>query len=509
MILSILLATLTPLLFLYIIWSLEIYALARFKLLLVALGWGVVAFGIALGIQTVLLRAGILTLEQVRLFSAPILEEVLKAALIIVLAARMWLRYSVDGTAYGFAIGTGFAVGENLLYINQNPNSGLELTLVRLLSTTLMHTFSTAIVGTVAGNNIYLGNHTRINRVLTALVGVMAVHAVFNQIANTQQGFLLLVMGTAIGVGSTGILILLINQHLKTETRSIERELSDTLSRGELAATLHPEAIAATLSKHRAEVDPQRAHLIQEYITLQAQRAILKKGQGLSRRPKLSKSLENQLQNVEQQLAALRSEMGLYTWIWLRTVVPSEESAMWTLLGNELGTDEPVIGLVNQLSKRQGEVSAADLTVRKDLLREAQLFHNLEDEDLNDLAMLLHEQQCIITEDIIEQGMVDGRLYIVAAGHLVAGVVDGQGKDTIITTYDRGSSFGELTLLDGEPYPAYVTCVSEVVLYSLARADFLTLLYAKPQVGVEMIRHLVDHIRRETALLQWLQQNNP
>jgi CRP-like cAMP-binding protein/RsiW-degrading membrane proteinase PrsW (M82 family) len=508
MILSILLATLTPLIFLYIIWSLEIYALARFKLLLVALGWGVVAFGIALAVQTVLLRAGILSLEQVTLVSAPILEEVLKAALIIVLAARMWLRYAVDGTAYGFAIGTGFAIGENLLYLNQNPGSGLDLTLARLLSTTLMHTFTTAVVGTVAGNNIYLSNQARMNRVLAALTGVMAVHAIFNQIASTQHGFLLLVMGTAIGMGSTGILILLINQHLKKETRSIEGELSDTLSRGELAATLHPEAIAATLSSHRAEVDPRRAHLIQEYITLQAQRAIIKKGQGLSRRPKLSRSLENQLQNVEQQLATLRSEMGLYTWIWLRTVVPSEESAMWTLLGNELGAEEPVIGLVNELSKRQGEVSAADLAVRKDLLREARLFHNLEDEDLNDLAMLLHEQQCIVTEDIIEQGVVDGRLYIVASGHLVAGVVDAQGKDTIITTYDRGSSFGELTLLDGEPYPAYVTCVSEVVLYSLARADFLILLYAKPQVGVEMIRHLVDHIRRETALLQWLQQNN-
>jgi RsiW-degrading membrane proteinase PrsW (M82 family) len=508
MILSILLATLTPLIFLYIIWSLEIYALARFKLLLVALGWGVVAFGIALAIQTVLLRAGILSLEQVTLISAPILEEVLKAALIIVLSARMWLRYAVDGTAYGFAIGTGFAIGENLLYINQNPGYSLDLTLARLLSTTLMHTFTTAVIGTVAGNNIYLAWQARANRVIAALIGVVFVHAVFNQIANTQQGFLLLVMGTAIGTGSTGILILLINQHLKTESQSIERELSDTLSRGELAATLHPEAIAATLAKHRAELDPKRARLIQEYITLQAQRAIFKRGQGLSRRPKFAKSLENQLQNVEQQLLALRSEIGLYTWIWLRTVVPSEESAMWTLLGNELGTEKPLIALVNGLSKRYNEVSVEDLAIRKRLLQEAQLFHNLEDEDLNDLAMLLHEQQCIVTEDIIEQGMVDGRLYIVASGNLVAGVVDAQGKETIITTYDRGSSFGELTLLDGEPYPAYVTCVSEVVLYSLARADFLTLLYAKPQVGVEMIRHLVDHIRRETALLVWLQQND-
>lgn len=508
MIFSIFLATLIPLVFLYIIWSLEIYALARIKLLLAALVWGAAAFGIALAIQTGLFRAGILTLNQIALVSSPVLEEVLKAALIIALSARMRLRYAIDGTAYGFAIGTGFAIGENLLYISQNPEFALDVTLARLLSSSLMHTFTTAIIGAAAGSGIYLGRRARVNRVVVALIGVVIVHAIFNQIANAQQGFLLLVIGITIGMGGTGILILLIHQQLKTEGQSIERELSDTLSRGELAATLHPEQIAATLSKHRADMTPQRAHLIQEYISLQAQRAILKKGQILSRRPKFAQALENQLHHIDQQLMSLRSDMGLYTWVWLRTVVPSEESQMWTLLANELGSDQPVLGLVNELSKRHSEVSSIELTVRKALLREARLFRNLQDDDLNDLAILLHEQQYIVSEDVIEQGMVDGRLYIVASGNLVVSVIDSEGKETIITAYDRGSSFGELTLLDGEPYPAYVTCVSEVILYSLARADFLTLLYAKPQVGIEMMRHLVDHIRRETALLVWLQQND-
>lgn len=270
MILSILLATLIPLIFLYIIWSLEIYALARFKLLLAALAWGAAAFGVALVIQTILLRAEILSLNQITLVSAPILEELLKAVLIIGLSARMHLRYAVDGTAYGFAIGTGFAIGENLLYVSQTPENALGEIFARLLSSSLMHMFTTAIVGTVAGSGVYFARPTRSRRLIVALVSVALVHGVFNRIAGTQEGLALLILGMAIGIGSTGILVILINQQLKTERDSIERELSVDLSRGEIAAALNPQQITDSLSRHRGEIDPQQARLIQEYITLQA-----------------------------------------------------------------------------------------------------------------------------------------------------------------------------------------------------------------------------------------------
>jgi hypothetical protein len=453
-----------------------------------------------------LLRAGGFSLSQISLTIAPVAEELLKVAYVLVLVARLRLRYAVDGTLYGFAVGVGFAVGENLLYISQSPDNAVDLTLVRLLSSTLMHAFTTALVGTVAGSTIYLSWRARVNRTLIALLGVIVLHSIFNWIATSQAGVLLLVLGMAIGVGCTAILIILIKQNLHIESRNIERELSGHLSQGEVAAVRNPQQIADRLAKHRMEIDPKRAHIIQEYVALQAQRAILKKGYTLSRRPKLAQSIERQLSGIDQRLTVLRTAMGLYTWIWLRTVVPSEESTVWEHLDENLGSEQPILGLVKRLSEREGQVSPVELEERRTLLRDANLFSDLQDEDLDDLTLLLHKQEFVVSEDVIEQGYADERLYIVAEGNLVVSVVDENGSETIITTYDRGSCFGELTLFDRQTYPASVTCVSDVILYGLPRDDFMTLLYAKPQVGVEMMRYLTDYIRRETALLVWIQQ---
>jgi RsiW-degrading membrane proteinase PrsW (M82 family) len=506
MILSVLLAVLIPLLFMYLIWSLEVYAFAQGKLLLAALGWGGGAFVIALVFQTTVLRLGILSLNQITLNVAPVVEELLKAGFIAVLAARLRIRYAVDGTIYGFAVGVGFAVGENLLYISQYPDYAFDMTLARLLSSTLMHTFTTALVGTVAGSSLYLGWRARANRAAVVVVGVFVLHAVFNRIATTQAGILLLVLAMGIGIGSTAILIFLIKQNLRAESQTIERELSGQLSDGEVAAVRNPQQIADRLALHQQEIDPRRAGMIQEYVALQAQRAILKKGYVLSRRPRLAQSIDRQLHGIDQRLTALRTAMGLYTWVWLRTVVPSEESAVWEHLDNNLGSEQPILGLVKRLTEREGAVSPAELEERRTLLRDAQLFYDLQDEDLADLTLLLQKQEFMVSEDVIEQGSADEQLYIVAEGSLVVSVVDENGSEIIITVYDRGSCFGELTLFDRQTYPASVTCVSDVTLYTLARDDFMTLLYAKPQVGVEMMRYLTDYIRRETALLVWIQQ---
>jgi CRP-like cAMP-binding protein/RsiW-degrading membrane proteinase PrsW (M82 family) len=509
MILSIILSVLIPLLFLYIIGSLEIYAVAQRRLIIVALGSGALAFGLAFLFQTELLRAGLMSYEQITGSVAPIVEEVLKAGLIIALSARMRLRDAVDGTIYGFAIGTSFAIGENILYIIQTPDGTFGVIFARLLSTSLMHTFTTAVVGTMAGSGVYLARPARINRIGFALITVIFIHALFNRIASTQEMLIVFILGMAIALGGTGLIITLVNHYLKTERRSIEGELSNELSSGEVAAALNPDKLADILSQHRSEIDGDQAHIIRNYIMLQGQRALLKKGLDLSRRPKFAKSLELQIQGIEQRLAALRSEMGLYTWIWLRTVLPSEESAVWESLADELGSGQPLIGLIQELSKRHGDVSAEEIAIRKMLLKDARIFHRLESDDLDDLALLLRKETFIISEEVITKGAIDENLYIVASGNLVVSVVSPGENEIIINTYDRGSCFGELTLLDQQPYPVSVTCLTDVTAYTLPRASFLTLLYAKPQVGLEMMRFLVDHIRQEIALLVWIQQNNP
>lgn len=506
--LSIVLGISIPALFLYIIWSLEIYALGELKLLLTALGWGAIAFVLALVIQNGLLKAGILSFNQITFITAPILEELLKAGIIIWLAARMKLHYAVDGTIYGFAIGTAFAIGENLLYIRLSSDQAFDVTLARLLSSSLMHSFNTAIVGTVAGSSIYFAYPSRARRIALSLAGVMLIHAIFNQIANTQQGLLLLILGITIGLGGTGILVILISRYLNIEGKSIERQLSSQMGQGEIAAVLNPQQIATTLLQHQGEIGQKRAKILQEYVVLQAQQAVIKKNLLLNQRPKFSKALKLQLDATDQRLGSLRSTMGLYTWVWLRTIVPSEESELWEQLGSEVNADQSVLTLVVELNKRQTEVAATDLIVRKAILKETRLFSDLSDEDMEDLALLLRERTYDLGDEVIKQGAVDDQLYVVASGSLVVSATNNEGMEAIVTSYYPGDSFGELSMFDMEPYPASVACLDTVKIYTLARADLFTLLYAKPQVGIRMMRYLIDQIRRGTSLLMWIQQGN-
>jgi len=80
-------------------------------------------------------------------FVAPIVEEASKAALVIGLVRANRIGFLVDAAIYGFAIGTGFALVENLVYWHNLGGASWSLWLVRGFGTAIMHGGCTAIVG--------------------------------------------------------------------------------------------------------------------------------------------------------------------------------------------------------------------------------------------------------------------------------------------------------------------------------------------------------------------------
>jgi RsiW-degrading membrane proteinase PrsW (M82 family) len=506
MVLSIATAVLVPLVFLYVVWALEIYALSQMRLLLGGIIWGVAAFGLALVVQTQLFQNGE-SYARVTLVVTPILEEILKAALIFALAARMRMRYAVDGATYGFAIGTGFAMAENLLYFTLNPGGALGQTVARVLSASLMHAFNTAIVGAQAGSSVQRSARQQITSNSLTLLLVIVMHALYNQIAANAEGGTLVVLGILFGVSGTAALIALIGRALRSTSQTISRELSDNLTSGEVAAVLHPGRIADLLADHRGDIDPVRAERIQQYIALQAQRGILRKSILTNQRSRYAGELHRQLAEVEGQLTRLRGQMGVFTWAWIRSVLPSDESDLWARLGSELGADNPTLDLMLILGKRVAQVSPAERANRVRFLQGVDLFQHLGAEALDDLALLLDTQTFLVGDDILRQGAANDRLYCLALGSVIASVMGDDGTETILTAYEPGGVFGELSMIDGQPASATVSCASDVTVYTLSRADFVTLVYANPGVGVDMMRQLVGDVRRQTALVAWIRQN--
>ena len=78
------------------------------------------------------------------------IEETIKALTIVYLIRSQRIAFLVDAAIYGFAVGTGFAVVENLYYLSIRPDSLMPVWVVRGFGTAIMHGGATAIFAIVS-----------------------------------------------------------------------------------------------------------------------------------------------------------------------------------------------------------------------------------------------------------------------------------------------------------------------------------------------------------------------
>ena len=93
-----------------------------------------------------------LDLESAHLvrYAAPVVEELLKGALLVYLIARRRIGFLVDAAIAGFAVGAGFATVENVHYALTQESPRLAVWLVRGLGTAVMHGGATACMALMA-----------------------------------------------------------------------------------------------------------------------------------------------------------------------------------------------------------------------------------------------------------------------------------------------------------------------------------------------------------------------
>lgn len=83
-------------------------------------------------------------------FIAPWIEEAIKAVLMIILFRLNRIGYKLDAVISGFAIGAGFSVVENILYLTFFPEYGTGTWLVRGFGTAIMHGTTLAVLAAIA-----------------------------------------------------------------------------------------------------------------------------------------------------------------------------------------------------------------------------------------------------------------------------------------------------------------------------------------------------------------------
>jgi RsiW-degrading membrane proteinase PrsW (M82 family) len=118
-------------------------------------------------------------------YGAPVVEECVKSAAMIYLFMRARIGFLIDAAIIGFALGTGFAVVENLYYLYAFPGANVGVWIVRGFGTATMHGGATAIFGVLAQS--WTERHTKFEPALylPGLAVAIALHSLFNHLLGT------------------------------------------------------------------------------------------------------------------------------------------------------------------------------------------------------------------------------------------------------------------------------------------------------------------------------------
>ena len=121
----------------------------------------------------------------VRAWVAPLVEESLKALAVAWLIHTDRVGFVVDAAVFGFAIGAGFALAENVYYARVLHDPSLALWLVRGLGTAVMHGSCTALFAVVGKALSDRSPRAGLLAFAPGLLIAVIVHAAFNQLASS------------------------------------------------------------------------------------------------------------------------------------------------------------------------------------------------------------------------------------------------------------------------------------------------------------------------------------
>jgi len=112
-------------------------------------------------------------------YISPIVEETLKAIFILYLIRSYRVGFLVDSAIYGFAVGTGFSVIENIYYLQSLHDASLLIWLIRGFGTAVMHGGTTAIMGILTKSTFDRYNKTYLS-IFPGLIVAIVIHSLFN-----------------------------------------------------------------------------------------------------------------------------------------------------------------------------------------------------------------------------------------------------------------------------------------------------------------------------------------
>jgi RsiW-degrading membrane proteinase PrsW (M82 family) len=304
------------------------YKLVALRAVLLSVGAGVGAALLSWAVNSWLAPALALGPGRYSMYVAPLVEESLKGACVLVLLFRNRIGFAVDAAILGFGIGSGFAFLENLYYLQVMPEATLWTWIVRGFGTAFMHGGATAILAMVAKIFFDRATFPRPGVLLPGLAVAVALHSLYNH-------FLLHpLVATALIVLVVPWVFLIVFQQSEKGTRDwlgagfdIDQELLRAMRAGQVGATPVGEYLTAVRSRFEPEVIVDMMCLLR----LRAELAIKAKGILMMREAGFDAEPDPSLKATFDELRYLERSIGRTGMLALTPFLHTSTRDLWEL----------------------------------------------------------------------------------------------------------------------------------------------------------------------------------
>ncbi len=294
---------------------------------------GTITAGLLLGVAAYfangwLLHAGGLDYDSYSRFAGPAVEEALKAMALIWLFTRNRIGFLIDAIILGFAVGTGFAVFENVYYLYSFQDAQMGDWIIRGFGTAIMHGGATAIFAALTQSLVERRNRLRPWHFVPGLAVAIAAHMGFNLLQDTPM-----IAALAVMVGFPVLFVLLftksehaVHQWLVHDYASHEQLLADIES-GRFAHTEAGQFILKLARKFSKQVIED----IFAYIKLHAQLVLLAESQALAREQKKPVKPNAEIREDLRRLRQLERRIGRSAMMALWPHLHFSRRELWEL----------------------------------------------------------------------------------------------------------------------------------------------------------------------------------
>lgn len=492
----------------YLMYTLDMFGTGRSSTVLFCLIWGGVAVGLVYPVNTALI--GALGYTMAMTLAGPVVEELFKSAALFYFITRPRFRYVVDGAVYGFASGIGFSVIENIYYLMTHPGGELMLAISRVLSTSLMHATTSALIGLSLGHLRRSRSRLRYVWVVAGFVPAMGTHIVFNNVVDKLTGPALLLVAIGIGVGGAALIAYQVSNGIAEEKKRFAQTLGLNLgvtdAERKAVQSLGSEGIEAVLKDLSDYFGAEKITKIRRLLVTQANIGILQNNLSSPVSDRLRKAWRDEIAQKRAEIDGLRGELGVYVMSFLRGVFPEEDEALATTFSKAFVSTDPTqvhaFDLFMNMSKAAGTLPAEQIAQTAEILQQIPFFKEVSLADLENLSRAITLRTYEDGQMLFDQGEEGDTMYLIEEGAIRINIKGKDGKDAQqLRLCFAGDVVGELALLDGHPRSARARAEGALKAFVLRREHFTMFIQSRPNVILPLLQYMAHRARTNSYLV--------